>query len=565
MSLQKTRCISHLRTVSIFGNLGLLEWGHALKVMASLKGEKTLKLLRVSLLAGGFCVLLNPVQAAESPETWYQAGQNWIEGRQGTADTKPQARNVILFVGDGMSLTTVAAARILQGQQRGQSGEENYLFFERFENLALAKTYNTNQQTPDSAGTMTAMVTGVKSFAGAIAVDQNALRGNCASMEGTTRVSLLDLAALSGMATGVVSTTRITHATPAALFSKSPERSWESDRGLPPTAVEAGCRDIAQQLVEYDVGRGIDVVLGGGRRAFYPSEWSDPEYPDIKGHRTDGRNLVTQWQERHPTGHYVWNHEGFKAAMSSDSGGPVLGLFQPSHMQYEFDRSEDPGGEPSLTEMVTETIGLLQKRSDQGFVLVVESGRIDHAHHANNAWRALTDTIEFDRAIEAAVGLVDMDETLVIVTADHAHALTFDGYGVRGNPIMGYAVRPGDGPESERTMRDHEDQPMTMLNYANGPGYRRDDATIDFRTMDPLTPDYKQKAGTWQYSATHAGEDVPVYSIGPGADVLYGVVEQNVIYHSIINALPLLKQVEESLLDASGLPQWERVRATDQL
>ncbi len=525
-----------------------------------IKGDDILNLLRLSLLVGGFLSIGASLQASETPEGWYQAGQDLIQERQASSATNPQARNVILFVGDGMSLTTVAAARILAGQQQGQTGEENYLFFERFENLALAKTYNTNQQTPDSAGTMTAMATGVKSFAGAIAVDQTAKRGDCASMDGAKRVTLLDLAARAGMATGVVSTTRITHATPAALYSKAPERRWESDRGLPPTAVEAGCKDIARQLVEYDVGRGIDVVLGGGRRAFYPSDWTDPEYPETTGHRNDGRNLIEEWQARFPSGHFAWNYDGFKKAMASETDGPVLGLFQPGHMQYEFDRPEDPSGEPSLTEMVTESIGFLQKRGAHGFVLIVESGRIDHAHHANNAWRALTDTIEFSRAIEAAVGLVDMDETLVIVTADHAHALTFDGYGARGNPIMGFAVRPGEGPESERTMRDHKDQPMTVLNYANGPGYRRDDATVDFRNMDPLTPDYKQKAGTWQYSATHAGEDVPVYSTGPGAEVLYGVVEQNVIYHSIVNALPLLSQTKEDLVDASGLPQWDNVR-----
>ena len=526
--------------------------------VATILRRTLLKARRLSLLVGSLLVFLGPVYGSETPAGWYQAGQDWVQQRQEALgdESVPAARNVILFVGDGMSLTTVAAARILQGQQRGQTGEENYLFFEQLDNLGLAKTYNTNQQTPDSAGTMTAMVTGVKSFAGAISVDQTAIRGDCDSIMGTQRVSLLDLAAKAGLATGVVTSTRITHATPAALYAKSPERRWESDRGLPPAAREAGCPDIAQQLVEYDIGRGIDVVLGGGRRAFYPNHWTDPEYPEVTGHRTDERHLIDEWQARHPSGTYVWNLEGFQAAMNADSDGPILGLFQPGHMQYEFDRPEDPAGEPSLTDMVAETIKRLQNRSDQGFVLFVESGRIDHAHHANNAWRALTDTIEFDRAIQTAVDLVDLNETLIIVTADHAHALTFDGYGARGNPIMGYAVRPGDGPESERTMRDHQDQPMTVLNYANGPGYRRDDATVDFRTMDPLTPDFKQKAGTWQYSATHAGEDVPVYSTGPGSNVLQGMMEQNVIYHSIIGALPLLKQTAASLVDDSGLPQW---------
>ncbi|MDR9390362.1 MAG: alkaline phosphatase [Wenzhouxiangella sp.] len=499
------------------------------------------------------------VASAESPQWWFESGQSVITARQ--ADNAPPAKNVILFVGDGMSLTTVSAARILQGQQQGQSGEENLLFFETFKHLALAKTYNTDQQTPDSAGTMTAMATGIKSYAGSIAVSPEVPRGDCAASQGQELVSLLDLAALGGLATGIVSTTRITHATPAVLYAKAADRRWESDRGLPPSAQAAGCRDIADQLISYDVGRGLDIVLGGGRRAFYPAESQDPEHPEITGHRSDGRDLIAEWQTRHPNGQFVWNQAGFDA-LDTDADGPILGLFEPGHMQYEFDRPKDPAGEPALREMVDQAIEVLSKRSEDGFLLVVESGRIDHAHHANNARRALTDTIAFAEAIEHASRQTNPDETLIIVTADHAHALTFDGYGARGNPIMGYAVRPGDGDPAERTMRDHKDQPMTVLNYANGPGYRRDDAKIDFRNMDPLDPDYKQKAGTWQYSATHAGEDVPVYSTGPGAQVLYGVLEQNTLYHAIIAAQPALEETQSSLKGNQSWPQWSVLRAS---
>lgn len=509
-----------------------------------------------SMLAGSMLAgwLLNPsLAAAETPKAWFEAGQRVVsERRSGDA---PDAKNIILFVGDGMSLTTVAAARILEGQQRGETGEENLLYFENFRHLALAKTYNTNQQTPDSAGTMTAMATGVKSFAGAIAVDPSVQRGDCAGSQGHELVSLLDLAAQGGLATGIVSTTRITHATPAVLYAKSPDRGWESDRGLPPSAKAAGCRDIAEQLVRYDVGRGLDIVLGGGRRAFYPAKAQDPEYPKITGHRSDGRDLIAEWQARYPEGQFVWNRDGFDA-LKLDANGPILGLFEPGHMQYEFDRPDDPAGEPSLTDMVDRAIDVLSTRGDSGFLLVVESGRIDHAHHANNAWRALTDTLEFARAIETATERTNPEETLVVVTADHAHALTFDGYGQRGNPIMGYAVRQAEGDKPERTMKDHKDRPMTVLNYANGPGYRRADAKVDFRRMDPLEADYKQNAGTWQYSATHAGEDVPVYSQGPGADALYGVLEQNVIYHALVAAHPVLRRVQDQHRAPTGLPDW---------
>ncbi len=492
---------------------------------------------------------------AETPADWYRAGQEVIAQRylqSGAPDG--EAKNVILFVGDGMSLTTVAAARILEGQQAGGTGEENSLFFESFPHVALAKTYNTDQQTPDSAGTMTAMATGVKSFAGAISVDQTAQRGNCASMVGASRMSLVDLANLAGLPTGIVTTTRITHATPAALYAKSVDRRWESDRGLPPTAKEEGCQDIAKQLVEYEFAGGIDLIFGGGRRAFLPEDMVDPEYPNVNGFRLDETNLIETWQARHPNGHYVWHKDGFEQ-IDASTEGPLLALFEPGHMQYEYDRSQDPAGEPSLTEMVLKAIQVLSQRSDNGYLLIVESGRIDHAHHANNAWRALTDTIEFSNAIRRAAAQVDLNDTLIVVTADHAHALTFDGYGARGNPIMGYAVRSNRSSEEDQTMRDHLARPMTVLNYANGPGYRRDDAEIDYRAMDPLLSDYKQNAGYWQYSATHAGEDVPIYSVGPGASVLHGVVEQNVIFHAIVAAQPKLSETTNRLVDQSGLPQ----------
>ena len=494
--------------------------------------------------------LATTASAQESPEHWFESGAQLIEARHQLK--KPsRAKNIILFVGDGMSLTTVSAARILEGQQLGGTGEEHFLFFEQFPNVALSKTYNTNQQTPDSAGTMTAMATGVKSFAGAISVDATATRGDCSSMHDAMRPSLMDLANWAGLATGIVTTTRITHATPAALYAKAAERRWESDRGLSPTARAQGCADIAKQLVSYNVAGGLDLVFGGGRRAFYPETQGDPEYPDLKGLRLDGVDLIHQWQHEHPDGQFVWNTKGFDA-IEAQSTGPLLALFEPGHMQYEVDRPKDPSGEPSLTEMVTKAIDVLAERGDQGYVLVVESGRIDHAHHANNAWRALTDTIEFASAIKAATEKINLDDTLVIVTADHAHALTFDGYGERGNPIMGYAINPQRGEDGDGTMRDHLERPMTVLNYANGPGFRRDDSEIDYRQMDPLDTEYKQNAGYWQYSATHAGEDVPVYAIGASSEVVYGVIEQNVLFHMIVAAHPALEAAVADLRGSEG-------------
>lgn len=527
--------------------------------LGGMLGGLWLALVSISVVAGN-------APPEESPAGWYADGERLISRRREQHGSSP-ARNLILFLGDGMSLATVTAARILEGQLNGRTGEENLLHFETFPHTALAKTYNTNQQIPDSAGTMTALVTGVKTFAGAIGVDQLARRNDCDSVAGHELVTLLDLAALAGMQTGVLTTTRITHATPASLFAKAADRGWEADADMPAGALEAGCRDIARQLVEYDLGGGIDVVFGGGRRAFRPAGAADPEYPDDpdkSGTRADGRDLIDEWRERRPDGRFVWHREQFDE-LEPGSPGPVLGLFEPDHMHYEHDRDHDGAGEPSLSRMTRRAIRILQSR-DQGFLLVVEGGRIDLAHHVNNAHRALTETIEFARAVRAAGEMTDPENTLIVVTADHGHAMTFGGDTVRGNPVTGLVRRSGkDGPDP-RLFRDPQGRPATALRYHDGPGYRGGERP-DYDRDDPRDPDFVQEATVADRFSSHAGEDVPVYATGPGAEVLHGVVEQNVIFHAMLRAVPGMTELAERLKNDQGLPDWserERVSGVEQ-
>src|SRR5690606_5300697 len=170
----------------------------------------------------------------------------------------------IVFLGDGMSLTTVAAARIFAGQREGGPGEENLLSWERFPATAFSKTYNTDAQTPDSAGTMTAVATGVKTHMGAIGVSAGGRR-DCAQSLGNRVQSWLALAADAGMGTGIVTTARLTHATPAATYAHVPDRNWESDASTPAAAIEAGCGDIASQFIDFARDSGApQVALAGG-------------------------------------------------------------------------------------------------------------------------------------------------------------------------------------------------------------------------------------------------------------------------------------------------------------
>lgn len=489
---------------------------------------------------------------AESPTRWYQEAEKRVAERRAQLEPPP-ARNVILFIGDGMNLATINAARILQGQMAGGPGEDHQLSFEQFDYMALAKTYNTNQQTPDSAGTMTAIATGVKTRAYMVGLDQRARPGSCTSSRGTELLSILELAAIAGMRTGFITTTRVTHATPAGLYAKASSRDWEIDRSLPPTAVAGGCHDIARQLVEFPHGAGINVILGGGRLAFMPGDQTDPEYPNQRGLRLDGRDLIQEWYRRHPGSHYVWNKAHFDI-VPSISADYLLGLFEPSHMNYDVDRDSDVAGEPTLERMTRKAIKILE-RGENGYLLVVEAGRIDHAHHAGNAWRALTDTLALDAAVRRALSMTKPEETLILVSADHGHALVTSGYARRGNPIMGLAHLPSESIPEGHIMLDDQGRPYTTLAYINGPGFRPA-GPPDYSLVNPEHPDFKQEALRPMSGATHSGEDVPVYATGPGSQLVSGVMEQNVLFHIMVQSVPLLYETAELLKGPDGLPQW---------
>ena len=199
-------------------------------------------------------------------------------------------------------------------------------------------------------------------------------------------------------------------------------------------------------------------------------------------------------------------------------------------MQYEADRAVDTAGEPSLTEMTDKAIRTLQK-SREGFFLHVEAGRIDHAHHAGNARRALIDTIEFSNAVRKAMELTSDKDTLIIVTADHSHVFTIAGYPHRGNDIVGLVkeVPAVDGNPVAASV-DTNGMAYTTLGYANGPGYRGPVAR-NLTGVDTTALNFLQEAAVPLGSETHAGEDVGIWARGPKAYLVRGSMEQNWIFH----------------------------------
>lgn len=480
-----------------------------------------------------------PVQAQDS---YYVKGHDAVAKR--AAERNPtKARNVILFVGDGMGISTITAARIYAGQRKGLDGESYQLAMEKLPYSAFSKTYTHDSQVADSAPTAAAMTTGVKSYNATLGITQGANIKDCATAKDNGTTSLWEIAEAAGLETGVISTARLTHATPAATYAETTKRDWEDDANVSAEGKAAGCIDIAAQFAAWQGahGDGFDVVLAGGRSNFLPKTMTDPEYPNLTGRRLDGRNLMDEWKAASAKRTTVIDRAGFQG-FDWNGDGQILGLFEPSHMQYDLDRAKDGKGEPSLAEMTTAAIKRLSSKKS-GYLLMVEGGRVDHGLHDGDAQRALGDAAALDEAIAAAVAATDPKETLIIVTADHSHTLTINGYPDRGNPILGLVKEDG----VLRKARDGK--PYTTLSFSNGPGSickaqpdgkwvcdRADLTNVDTTALGFLQPSLVPLG-----SETHGGEDVAIFAGGPGANLFSGVVEQNEIFHVMARSLGLVK------------------------
>lgn len=481
--------------------------------------------------------MLDSSGAPSSATDWWQVGARGLQARQQVIANHGTAKNVILFVGDGMGVTTVTASRIYDGQVKGRGGEENTLSFDVFPHTALIKTYTNNLQVSQSAATATAMNTGIKTSSGVINIAPNALRGNCTAALGQEVKTLAEYAEEKGMSTGVVTTATLTHATGAAVYAHSAERMWEGDYMMPDEALEAGCKDIARQFVEFDHGDGIDIALGGGERNFFGRL--------KKGYRKNpDDDLVQEWVDSADGRVYVDTAEAL--AEVGQQNTQILGLFSSGHMPYELDHNEETTA-PTIVAMTQAAINHLSK-NEKGYYLMVESGRIDHGHHQGQAEYALKETQAFSDAIAAALEMVDLNETLVLVTADHSHTMTIGGYPMRGNPILGN-VRENDmaGLPKQEDAVAMDGKTYSTLGYYNGPGavegHRHDappvrDAGNKPAVQQAVVPTFMDMGPYGKrVSETHGGEDVALYAIGPKAHLVGGTMEQNVIFHLMVHAL----------------------------
>jgi len=460
-------------------------------------------------------------EGEDSPNYWNELARKSIQKSAAREYVNHRAKNAILFIGDGMGVSTITASRIRKGQLNGQPGEEGYLFFETFADNALIKTYNVNKQVPDSAGTATAYLTGVKANFETIGVGPrvNASETDCDKIQKNSINSILEEARKEGKSIGVVTTARITHASPAASYAHVAHRNHESDVDLPAETAAAGCKDIARQLVEDFPGKALNVALGGGRKYFIPKE--------AGGRRTDGVNLIEKWSKLQSESGLSADKFKFVSTgkeleeLDIANVERVFGLFADDHLSHNDLRHKTPD-EPSLVQMTETAIKILSKNKN-GFVLFVEGGLIDLANHANNAKQALDDAIQLDAAVEKASTMLNKNETLIVVTADHSHGLTITGYPDRGNDILGVT-----GYLERSTNKS-----FTTLMYASGPGFQK--IRPDAVKLTNLThDDFKQHSTVDLEDANHTGEEVALYANGgPFSHFFNGIHEQNYVAHLI--------------------------------
>ncbi|MBB3303894.1 MULTISPECIES: alkaline phosphatase [unclassified Enterobacter] len=407
------------------------------------------------------------------------------------------AKNVILLIGDGMGDSEITAAR---NQARGAGG-----FFPGLDALPLTgqythysldkKTHKPNYVT-DSAASATAWATGTKSYNGAIGVDVN----------GKDQVTILELAKAAGKATGNVSTAELQDATPAALIAHvtsrkcyGPEKTSEL---CPANALEQGGKgSITEQMLKTRA----DVTLGGGAKSFGETAKAG-EYQG-KTLREQAQALGYQW---------IDNLDGMNAIQQADQSKPMLGLFADGNMPVRWQgpkasyhgnidkpvvtcevNKERPASVPTLAQMTKKAIDLLST-NEKGFFLQVEGASIDKQDHAANPCGQIGETVDLDEAVQQALAFArEHGDTLVVVTADHAHSSQIVENGTKA-PGLTQAVNTKDGA-------------VMTISYGNSE----------------------------EDSQEHTGTQVRIAAYGPHAANVVGLTDQTDLFFTLKDAMGL--------------------------
>ncbi|TNN14640.1 Alkaline phosphatase, placental type [Schistosoma japonicum] len=458
----------------------------------------------------------------EDPETWRKLADekfNKFEKSLYYSLTK-RPKNVIIFIGDGMSLNTVTGARYLKAENMDLLGGDVQLVWDDWPVASLVRTFNSDRLTTDSGSAATAFLSGAKGPDGTVGITGTVKCCKCTELRDLERAkSSLKYASNAGLSTGIVTTTRVTHATPAAAYANLLHRNWESNAEISDSGFN--CSDAAAQLIAN--ASDINVVMGGGAAEFYGT--LETLAFNTKGKRHDSRNLLLEWEEiqKKMSRKYAVIHtnDDFKRTDWA-SVDYVLGLFAPSHLAYRLENRD----EPTLSDMTEAAIKILS-HNNKGFLLLVEGGRIDHGHHISQAKNALTETLEMEKAIEKALSLVNKKETLIIVTADHSHV-----YGVVGYPTRNISVLDVDNTDKGKDNKSY----LISAHY-NGPRGLVNEIRSDPATENTFANNYTAQSLVRLPFSTHSAEDVPIYANGPYSELFHSSMDNTFIAHAIMYSL----------------------------
>lgn len=407
------------------------------------------------------------------------------------------AKNVILVIGDGMGDSEITSARNYQYGAAGKlPGIDAPPLTGQYTTYALDKTSKLPDYTTDSAASGSAWATGTKTYNGAISVDVN----------GKPQQTMLQTARANGLKTGNITTAEIQDATPAvqgaSVVSRSCYGPVETTKSCSVNALENGGKgSITEQMLDTRA----DVTMGGGAASFSQKAaagtWKD-------------QTLLAQAKDRKYN--VVNDAAGLAALTTADQNAPVLGLFSDSTMDTRWDgpkavvnggtmpaitcqtNASRPATMPTLAEMTSKSIDLL-KGSSKGFFLQIEGASIDKQDHAANPCAQIGETVDLDDAVQKAMDFARADgNTLVIVTADHAHSSQI--------------IYPNSNtPGLTRTLTTKDGAPMTMAYGTAVEGK----------------------------SQMHTGTQLRVAGYGPGAANVVGLTDQTDMFFTVTDALKL--------------------------
>ncbi len=442
----------------------------------------------------------------------------------GVTQAQETPKYVFYLIGDGMAATQRQVTEYYLQQKTGDN--KLRLTMNQMPTAGINTTHSLNSLVTDSAASATALSSGVKTDNGIIGMTK----------DGKKTVTILESAKNNGMATGLITTTRLTHATPAAFIAKNISRNNENE------------------IADDYLASNIDFLAGGGYRHFVSTKGTK---------RTDNKDLTASFEQKgYQTFVGVDTTVSFRG-YTPEKGDKVFATFTSSHLPYEIDRMKS-NDTPSLQEITDKGIQLLSK-NDKGFFLMVEGGRIDHAAHANDIAGVIYDTLAFDKAVKSAVDFYNKHpkETLVVVTGDHETGGMGLGFGTNYFMNMDKIIATGNSIE-DKLQKVYQGDRKAFFNHI-ADVYNLNDLTAEEtalinQAMDAFDKDAaaatktaggydpvaiavahvtSKRAGIYWTSFAHTATQLPLTAMGNGANKFGGFKDNTEVANTFADVMNL--------------------------